>query len=660
MVSRPSITSWSRLEPRPRADSTTQALNAEVRDAAWMLTRQWQFGEFDAEDAGSIAYAELTTSVSALTSWRPAKPPGSPTRPLEGNRPLEALIQAEPFTSDLATRVELGTTFAALLAHEIAPDPVPSELLKQFRTSFPIQQAPDVRVTAKLFELDWDFQQHPLSGDQPLPASLRAALDDHQIALGGHTRLLIAEAGSRWLILDSLDQPAYLAVDVSQGRLGIHQAVIVDRAAARFRQLCAGRAIDGVALYQAATASSPPSSLNQLAPAGSAARRAVDALTAWAHELLGELGTSDPPAWRPDRLEYDVELLTADNRVLAAQPSQDGGLDWHAFDLHSTPATEPGPDQASTSAVIQVLPDHVRFRGMPSPRWWEFQDRRAYLGSLQPDQRGLAHLIVQDFVLIYGNDWFLIPFSQPLGSLCTIDALVVHDVFGGTTTIPRADTIPTGNPAEPWTMFSTTRRGATPADDTVAPFLLLPAAAATTAQTSAAIEEVRFLRDELANLVWAVEHTTENGIGEPWPGHERDLAVRAATHPTSTPSADGALAPLTYQLQTSVPEHWLPMLPVSIDPQHGQIALVRGAMLGQEGDLIQPAGRLLQPTTPIPEEEVPRAGLQVQRITSRARWTDGSTHLWLRRQKRPAAQAASSGLRFDQAVSQPSGSTNPP
>ena len=33
--------------------SFDRALRVEVRDALWMLTRQWQTGEFQGEDAGS-------------------------------------------------------------------------------------------------------------------------------------------------------------------------------------------------------------------------------------------------------------------------------------------------------------------------------------------------------------------------------------------------------------------------------------------------------------------------------------------------------------------------------------------------------------------------------------------------------------------------------
>lgn len=42
-----------RLEPLPRSDEVVSGLSARIHDPAWALTRQWQLGEFAAQDAGS-------------------------------------------------------------------------------------------------------------------------------------------------------------------------------------------------------------------------------------------------------------------------------------------------------------------------------------------------------------------------------------------------------------------------------------------------------------------------------------------------------------------------------------------------------------------------------------------------------------------------------
>jgi hypothetical protein len=175
------------------------------------------------------------------------------------------------------------------------------------------------------------------------------------------------------------------------------------------------------------------------------------------------------------------------------------------------------------------------------------------------------------------------------------------------------------------------------------------------------LEEVRFVRDEMANMVWALEQTVENGLGKPIRGHERDQVRRNAALAPHVPTAPG-VPPLRYLVQTDVPEHWIPFLPVQSDAARRQIALERGAMLRYfppptPPAEILPVGRILQPpglaTYVIREEEVPRAGTRVARFVRRARWIDGSVHLWCSRRKTTGAGEGQSGLRFDQAIVRP-------
>src|SRR5690606_5498870 len=76
----PAITAYNRLEARPRAHDFTRSLRAEVRDPLWLLTRQWQLGELEAEDAGSPIDARLVTR--SLTIDR-VKLGGAPPQPYD-------------------------------------------------------------------------------------------------------------------------------------------------------------------------------------------------------------------------------------------------------------------------------------------------------------------------------------------------------------------------------------------------------------------------------------------------------------------------------------------------------------------------------------------------------------------------------------------------
>ncbi|HEX9895236.1 MAG TPA: hypothetical protein VGA78_15010, partial [Gemmatimonadales bacterium] len=199
-----------------------------------------------------------------------------------------------------------------------------------------------------------------------------------------------------------------------------------------------------------------------------------------------------------------------------------------------------------------------------------------------------------------------------------------------------------------WTCFSTSiaDQEGRPAD-----FLLLPPSVGPARLTGAHIEDVRFVRDEQANLVWAIEQTTEGGDGLPWPGRERHVASTTREPREPIPATT---APLIYRLQSFVPWHWFPMLPVSLDQFTGETALERGQMIRPDG-ITSPApdGRLLQAPIQgvyrVREEAVPRTGLKVVREVVRSRWLLGETHLWIARRKTAGRGEGSSGLRYDEA-----------
>ena len=133
----------------------------------------------------------------------------------------------------------------------------------------------------------------------------------------------------------------------------------------------------------------------------------------------------------------------------------------------------------------------------------------------------------------------------------------------------------------------------------------------------------------------------------------RDLRLFASDRRLrGRPGPDGG-PPLLYQIQTATPENWIPFLPVSVDKARGTVALERAAVLSAAGGLTGPAGRLLAPTVPVWEEEVPRTGVTVSRVVVRSRWLDGTTHLWVSRRTATGSGEASSGLAFDQAAAAP-------
>ncbi|NUT54305.1 MAG: hypothetical protein HOV94_44495 [Saccharothrix sp.] len=108
----PSVTIWNRVEGRPRTVDFGRALRAEVRDALWLLTRQWQLGEFHGDDAGSPVLAKIQLSRSTLTGFHAEG--GTPVA-IDDSVPLEAIAERrtlDVFTSGaIDVRLAMGRRF---------------------------------------------------------------------------------------------------------------------------------------------------------------------------------------------------------------------------------------------------------------------------------------------------------------------------------------------------------------------------------------------------------------------------------------------------------------------------------------------------------------------------------------------------------------------
>ncbi|MGB5613050.1 MAG: hypothetical protein WBM67_10380, partial [Sedimenticolaceae bacterium] len=95
---RPEVLSSFRLEVDPRGESYDEALAARVADPLWMLGRQWQFREFEGEDAGSPVNVDYRLSGMPILGYAPGLDPASTDfEPFaSGQLPLEARVEAEP------------------------------------------------------------------------------------------------------------------------------------------------------------------------------------------------------------------------------------------------------------------------------------------------------------------------------------------------------------------------------------------------------------------------------------------------------------------------------------------------------------------------------------------------------------------------------------
>lgn len=381
-----------------------------------------------------------------------------------------------------------------------------------------------------------------------------------------------------------------------------------------------------------------------------AAEQALAHWLSWVHaEVLAVRG--DEGCWVGSRLEHEFAVSTT-SRVLRAPAHTGGEVSWSTFDVEPRPqpGAEPGPgdpppSEATARAIDRtLLATPLAFPGMPAARFWELEDARVDLGSVWADPHELARLLVVECALVHGGDWLVVPVDVPAGVVVTVDSVEYTDTFGTTWSVGTG-----GADSSRWRMYTVTG----PAGEAL-PGLVVPPASTGLLQ-GAPVEDVGFLRDESANLVWALEHLVPGAGGDP--------VVPRSAAPTTRPdpaSVTGEVV-LDYELMTEVPQTWTPYLP-RVGPitghADGAVTLVRGVVARYSGSTrvdVAPAGTLLAGDEHrwVESAEVPREGVRVQRVPVVARRGDGSWASWTARRVLVGRGEAESGLRADLAVRRP-------
>jgi hypothetical protein len=598
----PTLTRYNRLESRPRTDNFTRALRAEVRDALWMLCKQWQLGEFEGDDAGTPVSAKLHVEGQQIAKYQPF---GGAVEAFDRATPLERTVERRPI----------------LLA----------------------------------------------IGGRPLALDLRLQM------------------GRRWLKMipgsaaDAFKQHYSIAAPNLNAK---DDAVICAHAEAlqQFRAV-AGRAMDGGGLYlhlKALSTNKASDNVVGLSPGDKAAADTAGPLfVEWFEKLYSIPKAESPDAWQPERLEYQFACAAPDGaggeRVLTADEYYQGHLDWYNFDWDRSQAQLGEPPAAALPLEKQFvtrsfIPAPARFNGMPDTRWWAFEDGKTNFGDIRPGTTELAKLLLIEFGLIYANDWFILPYTVPAGSVLKIKGLAVANTFGERFWIEAA-----GRGADEawqrWTMFSLNIKGDQdePADLTL---LMLPTVPKI--QDGEPREVVALTRDEMANMVWGIETVVPLPSGWTRGGNVAAAEYHDYLQALLDQSAPPPAAPIEwkadvrYDIMTTVPEHWIPFVPEHVEGSNRQIQLRRAAMprfLERDPaptfERVRPRTTLLREGLDagkpyrIHEEEVSRAGTHVLQSFQRTRWTGGRVFTWLGVRKRTGRGEGHSGLAFDRIVPTP-------
>jgi len=578
----PSITSWLRLEPRSRDAEMNNSLQARIYDPLWLLARQWQFGEFEGEDNGSPVLAHWRGESAPLTRYQ------------AGAIALNTQVNAPKYD---------GST-------------MPLETLVERET---------VRPAADQFSQ---------------PAKLKVA----------------AEAGQHFLrLLDQQPlspeaQARYRAAFVREFAfqpLTTEQRANFDRDSLAYLDLMTGRVPDARRLVSAFRPASGTEIVIapalQIQPADQAeVEKAARLWLQWFDTLFSE-PSGQNPSWLPERLEYAFSVGAAfsdGERALTAPEYYEGHLDWYAFDFNPKVTLGATADKAFKEVSQTAIPAPANFRGMPAARFWEFEDAQVNFGAIDAGPTDMLRLLLVEFALSYGNDWFVIPVELNVGALYRTNSLVITDSFGVRTALRPAGELP--EPFSTWHMFEhSPLRGAGSGKPASNMFLLPPSLVKNLESTS--IEEVLFLRDEMANMAWGVERVIESPS-------EQQLNRFEQRRDTTSPQSPSVNGHAVYKLATEVPDYWVPLVPLK---RTTGLRLERARLLKLNGkeEFVAAQGAILQAGNTnrldLFEEEIPREGIRVTRNYQLTRWHDGSTHLWIGRRKRVGSGEGSSGLRFD-------------
>jgi hypothetical protein len=395
-------------------------------------------------------------------------------------------------------------------------------------------------------------------------------------------------------------------------------------------------------LRSTASANIPAPSLG-ISPAD--ANGFVKAATRWVEwqDTLVQYAPQQADTWQPARLEHEFEIQAggkgATGTSFVASSWNGDRLDWFDLDAASAPPTPSGGDSAGSSPSALVYP------GMPAARYWQFDDGRVNFGQIDLNKDDLARMLVVDFACAYSNDWYLIPCRLSVGALYQITSLRVLNNFDNNwCDLNAVSTSVNGSSSVDWCMFRPTLRNP-PNDITTPPqpadgLLLLPTS---DLHPSTAIEEIHFLRDEVAAMAWAVEAKVQGADGFPIDRYLESV-VSAQGVPRASPP--GLSDPMRYQLISDVPANWFPLvpeLPVAGEPEKYQ----RLTLEKPGGSSVPPLGQVLRTTAEVNRMAVPQEGCRVSRRYVLGRGTDGKVYLWASRLKSVGRGEGASGLRFD-------------
>ncbi len=614
----PSITqdafqeSW-RIEPHVRnagEDNINAALSLSIHDPLWIMTRQWQMGEYNGNDAGSAVLAKICTKKDKAQQLFNLNN-NSDNRDTIADKPIEPLIEALPPNIDLQAKTESAYHFLNMARFKLNDNSLLRELQQYLAAKFP--------------------------------------LTNKQI-----------------IINDDDDKITRLQKETAQLKEECKPDAVEYKAA--FNQL-----FDGYQLYiseepvwtdfKEGAFEEPLSQLQQ----------------DYAQWMSENYNLKPNDYWKKEEMNYRFGINFSDKEksVLAAENYDTGKVSWYSFSKDKQSEEQNEQTKASKEKYFSFIPSMVSYGGMPSKRLWEMEENAVDLGTtIGVGVRHFSNALLLQFATMYSNDWMMLPLEMSMNSLTEVDDVIVTDVFGERTYISnRKDNSENQQFTNRWNMFGLSQKDPFLHNDFSIDNRLFYPPVVYNSLESEPIEEIQFLRDEMTNMVWAVENKIDQGCGTSISGKqfaamlEDKLAEREDAQAEDDVNTDQSSAGGDYQyiLQNTVPSNWIPLsparIPGNIENNDREIAFIRSAMpLPIEGSYIR-----LRPNTSflregisdddtfnkhlyINEEEVDMVGAKLIKTYQRTRWLNGKTYLWQGYKKELSKTQADSRLVFDKII----------
>jgi hypothetical protein len=589
----PTVTTWNRLEARPRTVAFDRALQAEVRDALWMLTRQWQLGEFRGSDAGSPVFAKLRIDTAPLTAYQAGS---GPAEPMPDGVPMETTVERRALAmtsagqpTSLDVRLAMGREWLALIAG-----------IGDHRQAF--------------------IDAYPIHAPDPTDPGDAALCADPQV-----WELVAAVAGRAMdgqALLDHLDaDPGHHAYD---GVVGVAHAEYsaIDAAVIPFRawyaRLVVQPAAGGPDAWDPQELDYRFSAATPLADGGEKVYTAGDYVQGrldW-YSLdvdAGSAGLGVPTTVTP----------TPAKRTTIPVPVSFTGMPntrWWTFEDQKTNYGDVG---ASTTDLAKLM--FLEFALVYSNNWfvipWTLPD------GVIANVRGLA------VTNVFGERLWIDSADTGAGAAWQRWGMFTVDVTGadgsaadaGLVLLPSAAKIDQGPPTEDVLLVRDEVANMVWGVETSVPLA--------TGEAGRGLEQARLLHAFLQAQVPAgpvpaaaapVRYEVMTAVPENWipflpvhvDGSNREIQLQRAAMPRIL---DGATDP-----------------PAKVQPR---------TVLLREGLDRTPAQTYF-----VHEEEVPRAGARLFQALARTRWSDGSVHVWQRVRRQTGRGEGSSGLSFDRAA----------